>query len=712
MTIASTTSQVLLPANGIATQFAFPNKIFQAADLIVTIIDLVGNQYPFAPSGVNTYTNATLGISYTVFNIDVDAGCFITFTAPPTNLWSVDMRTAIAETQSTSIKNQGAFNPELHEEFFDKITREIQDLRRLTYTFGIHGPDIESAVWTQLPSAAARANTLLGFTAAGLPTIAPSLATVLTQAAFNVFLGASPPYAITADETTAGAVIVNPQYLPGWVDRYLANAVPGTTDMTSAFNMAAKVAALTGCEVNWGPTAPYRLNSPVNCTVMRGVVFNDRSSANLSNNTPSVLIGHNGNGFDLAGSVETTWNNVVVENVSANTPQAIWFTGRVAGASCGLHRFNNCRTAFATKAGWVFYGIGSEENTFFGCTFYQNANGSGIINHNVSNLLGLLSSFQTLSAGTSGTENHHYGFGYYQLGNSGANTETVFYLEQASNTTIRDGTWGNAHGLAYINAVGAGAMTNLTLDSIRGEPLGTKGLNGILVQNTGVNTQWTINNVNVDTTGYLLNFQAAQTPQIQNLIVTASSSTSGFGLNAYTMSNSDISFLGGNIINGQAGGNVSGNTFRGWRSQVTLSGTTSTPNIYIDNNSGQVGIDGDLFTATSAACTGALTVNAIWTLRLSPNGKEVTLSLPSTLGNTTAAGSFTYGVVIPAAYRPANTLRYMVCTQDNSIQFAGTAVITNTGTILITRDVTGNNFTNAAPGGLTSQTILKWIIGV
>src|SRR5271154_1481311 len=127
MTISSTTTQTLTPCNGTTTNFAFANKIFSAADLFVTLIDIPGNLYAFIASGTNTFTNATTGLSYTVFNIDVDGGCFIVFSAAPTNLWQLDMRTAIAELQSTSIKNQGSFYPELHEEFFDRITREMQD---------------------------------------------------------------------------------------------------------------------------------------------------------------------------------------------------------------------------------------------------------------------------------------------------------------------------------------------------------------------------------------------------------------------------------------------------------------------------------------------------------------------------------------------------------------------------------------------------------
>ena len=324
MTISSTTTQTLTPTNGTTTNFAFANKIFSAADLVVTLIDLSGNLYAFTPSGLNTFTNSTTGLSYTVFNIDIDAGCFIVFSAAPTNLWQLDMRTAIAELQSTSIKNQSFFLPELHEEFFDRITREIQDLRRLTYTFGIHGPDIETTPWAALPSAAARANTLLGFTAAGLPTIAPSLATVLTQAAFNIFLLASPPFVQTPQELAAGITPINlnvPSHATVGVilvDRYGNNTTPGTTAMDPAFNTAVKLAKAIGGVVQWGPVGPYLLTAPIDCTTPVGSTnlgFAIRGSGQLDAITPNapfrpgVIFSHTGHGFDTTGNTGILFEN-------------------------------------------------------------------------------------------------------------------------------------------------------------------------------------------------------------------------------------------------------------------------------------------------------------------------------------------------------------------------------------------------------------------
>lgn len=173
MTIANTTTQTLpqYPCNGVTTQFAFNNKIFAASDLVVSLVT----------NATGVVTPLTLNTHYTVSNVDVDTGCTVTTLSayPSTN--SIDIRSATPNTQSTSIKNQGDYFPELHEEAFDKVTRELQDLRRLTYTYGIHGPDVESTAWPTLPAASARRGFGLVFDAStGLPTLGTPASQTLT----------------------------------------------------------------------------------------------------------------------------------------------------------------------------------------------------------------------------------------------------------------------------------------------------------------------------------------------------------------------------------------------------------------------------------------------------------------------------------------------------------------------------------------------------
>lgn len=225
MTIASQQTYQQSAANGTTTQFSFPNKIFSAADLVVTLIDELGNFYAFNNSSTNTYSNGPTGLSYTVYNVDVDNGCYITFTGAPIMNWVIDMRTAIAELQSTSIKNQGGFLPELHEEFFDKATRMIQDLYRLTYTFGIHGTDIEQFAWPSVGTPAARANTNLGFDQNGVLALNIQLATnTLSAGTIGFFL-----YPILPSEIG----VVFQQYPYGCPLRYGADG-SGVGDSTQA----------------------------------------------------------------------------------------------------------------------------------------------------------------------------------------------------------------------------------------------------------------------------------------------------------------------------------------------------------------------------------------------------------------------------------------------------------------------------------------------
>lgn len=243
MTIASLLTSIQATGNGVTTAFAFNNKVFAATDLVVTLIDTLGNQYPFT-----NFQNSATGLSYQVNNVDVDSGCQVVFSAPITNGWTVDMRTNVFADQSapwpqsTSIKNQGSFFPELHEEAFDRAARIVQDLWRLTYTYGIHGPDIESAPWPALPIASLRKGLALMFDpSTGLPTVGVPTTQTLTAGLIGLLL-----YEQTAAELAAGVTPAVYQYPPGQLDRYLLNATPGTTPMDSALTAAVAQAQQTG----------------------------------------------------------------------------------------------------------------------------------------------------------------------------------------------------------------------------------------------------------------------------------------------------------------------------------------------------------------------------------------------------------------------------------------------------------------------------------
>lgn len=520
---------------------------------------------------------------------------------------------------------------------------------------------------------------------------------------------------ITNVERSQSVTVVDYSYPAGYVDRYGINATPGNTDMSAAFNTAVNVASHLGCKVRFGATAPYRLNNPVNCTGIHGVIFEDESSGSISNsNFVSITVGHNGHAFDLATSYECTFNNLCFGTAPGSVPKSLFFCARnVAGSDAGLHRFNNVRATNCTCS-FIYYGYGSEQNNFINCCIENNQPGATLFSHNATNPSNYTSTFVTIATGSQSNAVHrHSGGSYFNFGNSGSHNEYIFALDNAMNFTFRDGLWGCAHGGGYV-LVQQTACINITFDSIRGEPLSTQPTNGVTITATnGVNIGWTFNNVTGDTSGFFLNTVSGTS--IQNLAMRATTTTSGNLVLVYNLSNSVIETMIDSGVAGQVGGNVSSNVFIGGRNNVTLTGVTiTTPNIYIDNFTGTVGFDNDSITTSSSACTGALTTSISYKMVIAPNGKQVTCRLPSIQGMTTAAASFALAVAIPAQYRPSSNLRNLVAIVDNgsTLNQPGQVVINaSTGVISIFKDIVGTgNWTNGTTGGLASETDLTWSI--
>ncbi len=518
----------------------------------------------------------------------------------------------------------------------------------------------------------------------------------------------------TAEESAAGATIVNNVYPPGCVDRYGINTVPGTTDMTAAFNAAFAVAKQFGCEVTWGATAPYRLNSAVNCTGLRGTVVRDISGRNSSAGQVSVIIAHTGHGFDLSHANETHWYDVAASNLSGTVPNTLFFIARNSvGSGAEFHRFDNIRTPSACTFRNVFYTYGSEGNTYLNCVIYNAHPGGICFNHTATNTSSFTSSFVTIATGAqSNSEQRHIGGNYFQLGNSGSTNEVVFQLEGAPNFSFRDGLWACPYGLAYIRIVGdALSCYNFCTDSIRGEPtasdLPTYGINVVSTNTTGVNSHvdWHIVNSLFATDSY--GIYLADTAAIVGMHVDTTRSTSGDLLSAYNLSRAVIQH-GANAVQGRAGGTVSNCTFTGSRSEVGLLGTDSL-NTGFDQALGEYWSTEDRYTAPSTACTGAITTAS--TYKVIKTGQQVTLTLLAVSGTASAATSFTLGTALPVLYRPTGNV-WQLCAINNNgstVNQPGFVLVNaSTGAISVFRDLTGTNFTAAAAAGLPADVTVSW----
>ena len=155
--------------NGVTTVFAFDFLVPLNTDLLV-IVDGV---------------TQALGTDYTVAGTGVSSGGTVTFTTAPASGAAVSAVRAIPATRSTDYQENGDLLADVLNEDFDRIVLMVQDATAVVGVRAVRGPVGESLV--DLPPAASRANTTLGFDSKGQPTVltpdSGSAADVLTRLA-------------------------------------------------------------------------------------------------------------------------------------------------------------------------------------------------------------------------------------------------------------------------------------------------------------------------------------------------------------------------------------------------------------------------------------------------------------------------------------------------------------------------------------------------
>lgn len=111
MTVSTVLSRADFPCNGVTTVFPFTFPVAQATDLIGLLTDPSGNVTTLAQNSDYTVTiNGTSGGSATTSQTYASGYTF-------------SIKQVIPLTQPTSIRNQGAFFPEIHEAVFDRLTK-------------------------------------------------------------------------------------------------------------------------------------------------------------------------------------------------------------------------------------------------------------------------------------------------------------------------------------------------------------------------------------------------------------------------------------------------------------------------------------------------------------------------------------------------------------------------------------------------------------
>lgn len=136
MTLSTLTSRVSYPGAGSVGPFAFPFRILDSDDLLVT-----------RTSGAGVETTLVEGVDYTVAGVGAASGSVTLTVALAVNELLV-LRRAPALVQPISIRNQGAYFPATIEDQFDRVAMQLQWLQDqinegpLYPTFGLGGGSI------------------------------------------------------------------------------------------------------------------------------------------------------------------------------------------------------------------------------------------------------------------------------------------------------------------------------------------------------------------------------------------------------------------------------------------------------------------------------------------------------------------------------------------------------------------------------------------
>lgn len=142
--------------------YEFSSRIFAETDLAVTACS---NSVPPVATRLNFPGD------YTVAGANDQDGGEVTLIAGVASTYAgytLDIRTNTPTEQPTSIRNQGRFLPEIHEDAFDRLSRQSQDIKRLVNQ-SVRGPDYEPALDMTLPVVATRAGRFAGFDSLGQP---------------------------------------------------------------------------------------------------------------------------------------------------------------------------------------------------------------------------------------------------------------------------------------------------------------------------------------------------------------------------------------------------------------------------------------------------------------------------------------------------------------------------------------------------------------
>lgn len=240
MTITTDVNKFRYEGNGVTDTFAFNGRIFNASDLVVEIITRATDAL------VETLTITT---DYTVtINSDESASVVVAGAKIPSNLQDIQIRRALAQTQTLNLPTGTVFPAISVENALDKVTALTQDVSEildrtvtLSVTSSANAPTIGSLTTSEVVVYDGTSLITNGLSTTNLTTLASITGDITTVAGISASITA-----VAADATDIGIVATN-----------IADINTTADNIASIITAAGLVTGFLGSNNTWAGTNDF-----------------------------------------------------------------------------------------------------------------------------------------------------------------------------------------------------------------------------------------------------------------------------------------------------------------------------------------------------------------------------------------------------------------------------------------------------------------------